>query len=117
MLEFLDIANEIVILLTSLLGLIGTGIGAYLAAKNWMKAIKEKTYKEHWELIMEMADAAMIEAEASKASGEEKKKIVLDSISAAAIAAGINIQDFIEQLNHYIDQTIVFVNKMKSKVD
>ena len=75
MFEFLDLANEIVVLITGLLGLIGTSIGTFFAIKNWIKFIKEKTNKEQWAMIMEMADAAMAEAEASKASGEKKKQL------------------------------------------
>lgn len=112
---FLGTANEVLALLTGLLGLIGTGIGTYFAIKNWIKALKEKTGKEQWAMIMEMADAAMTEAEQSAASGEDKKLMVLDTIAASTKAAGIDISDFTEQLNDYIDQTIAFVNKMKAK--
>jgi len=115
MLDFLNIANEVVVLITGLLGLIGTGESVYFAIKNWIKAMKEKTSKEQWALIMEMADAAMTEAEASKASSETKKQMVLDSISAAMKAANIDVTQFTEQLSDYIDQTIAFVNKMKAK--
>jgi hypothetical protein len=41
--------------------------------------------------------------------------MVLDSIAAATQAAGIDTQQFTEQLSLYIDQTIAFVNKMKKK--
>lgn len=113
MLDFLNVANEVIVLITGLLGLLGTGVGVFFAVKNWIKAMKEKTSKEQWALIMEMADAAMAEAEASVASGEDKKQIVMDSISTAMQAAGIEAEDFTKQLSDYIDQTIDFVNKMK----
>lgn len=113
--DFLEIANEVLVLLTGILGLVGTCIGTYFAIKNWFSTLKEKTNKERWAILMEMADAAMTEAEASLASGEEKKQLVMDSINAAATAAGINMQEFTEQLSSYIDQTIAFVNKMKDK--
>lgn len=115
MLEFLDIANEVIILLTGLLGLIGTGVGTYFAIKNWIKATKEKTDKERWEMIMEMADAAMAEAEASELAGEAKKQLVLDTITAALQATDVDITDFAEKLSLYIDQTISFVKKMQKK--
>lgn len=115
MFEFLEIANEIIILLAGLIGFIGTGIGTYYAIKNWITAFKTKTEAEKWALIMEMADAAMTEAEESNASGETKKQMVMDSLMAAMAAAGMNILDFTEQLSLYIDQTIDFVNKMKKK--
>jgi hypothetical protein len=111
---FLDVANSFIVLLTGLAGLVGTGIGVYFAIKNWYAAFKTKTNSEKWFLLMEMADAAMTEAEQSAKSGEDKKTMVLDSIAAAAKAAGIDAEEFTEQLNDYIDQTIAFVNKMKN---
>ena len=115
MFEWLEVANEVVVLITGLLGLIGTGTGVYFAIKNWQTAMKTKTKAEQWAIIMEMADAAMTEVEKSKLSGESKKEQVLSTLATTATAAGINITDFIEQLNLYIDQTITFVNKMKNK--
>jgi hypothetical protein len=111
---FFDTANGILVLLTGLIGLIGTSISTFFAIRNWVKALKEKTSKEQWELIMEMADAAMTEAEASHASSETKKQMVIDTLTAATKAAGIDIQNFAQQLSLYIDQTIKFVNKMKT---
>lgn len=64
---------------------------------------------------MHIADAAMTEAEASMLSGEDKKKLVIDTVKAGCKAAGIEMDDFIEQLSDYIDQTISFVNKMNKK--
>ena len=113
MLEFLDIANEIVILITSLLGLLGTGVGTFFAIRNWIKAMKEKTTREQWLLIMEMADAAMKIAEKSGASGADKKDMVIESIKASALAANLDLSMFLDQLSLYIDQTIDFVNNMK----
>ena len=62
---------------------------------------------------MSMTDAAMKEAEASQKSGEDKKKMVLDSVNAACKSAGLDMSLFLDQLNTYIDQTISFVNQMK----
>jgi phage-related minor tail protein len=64
-------------------------------------------------MIMNMADAAMKEAEASMKSGEDKKQMVIDSVKAGCKAAGVNLDEFIDQLGDYIDQTISFVNGMK----
>jgi hypothetical protein len=111
---FLDVANGFIVLITGLVGLVGTGIGVYFAIKNWFAAFKTKTKSEKWSLLMEMADAAMAEAEMSAKSGEDKKTMVLDAIAAATKAAGIEAGEFTEQLSDYIDQTIAFVNKMKS---
>ena len=114
MTEWINTANGIITLITGLVGLIGTGIGAYFAIKNWIKLVKEKNANEIWKMIMEMADAAMKEAEASMKSGETKKQLVIDSVKASCKAAGINIDLFIDQLSDYIDTTIKFVNDMKA---
>jgi lipopolysaccharide export LptBFGC system permease protein LptF len=112
---FLDTANSILVLLTGLLGLIGTGAGVFFAIKNWVANIKTKNSQEIWFMLMEMADAAMTEAEQSKASGEDKKTMVIDIIQASAKASNLNIDEFADQLDLYIDQTIAFVNKMQKK--
>ena len=111
--EFLTAANELIVLLTGLLGLIGTGIGTYFAIKNWFSVLKNKSAQEAWQMIMEMADAAMTEAEKSGKAGADKKEAVVQIVSAATKAAGIDMSLFLGQLNDYIDQTITFVNKMK----
>jgi cadmium resistance protein CadD (predicted permease) len=112
---FMGTANEFIALLTGLLGLISAGVGLYFAIKNWCSAIKERTSAERWKLIMEMADAAMKEAEATAASGEDKKTIVINAVNAACLAAGIDSKDFAEQLDQYIDQTIEFVKRMNQQ--
>ena len=113
--EFLSTAEGIISLITSLVGLIGTGIGAFFAIKGWVKAFKEKDAKQKWALLMEIADAAMKEAEKSGASGADKKQMVIDACKAGCKAAKINLDDFIDQLVDYIDQTIAFVNDMSKK--
>lgn len=112
---FLDTANSVLVLLTGLVGLIGSGVGAYFAIRNWITALKTKNSNEIWKMIMEAADAAMTEAEASGLSGADKKSMVIDIISASTKAAGIDISLFADQLDDYIDQTIAFVNKMNKK--
>ena len=113
MTDWINTANGIITLITGLVGLIGTGIGAYFAIKNWIKLVKEKNANEIWKMIMEMADAAMKEAEKSCKTGADKKTMVIESVKASCKAAGIDIDLFIDQLADYIDQTISFVNKMK----
>lgn len=110
--EWLTTANGIITLLTGLLGLIGTGVGAFYAVKNFITLNKEKNKNEIWVLIMSMADAAMKEAEASGKSGEDKKAMVIDMIKASCKAADLNLDLFIDQLSDYIDDTIKFVNNM-----
>lgn len=108
-------AEQIITLITGLLGLIPTAIAAYFAIKNFIEVTKERSSKEIWALIMSLADAAMKEAEQSLKDGESKKQMVIDSVKAGCKAAGVNIDDFIDQLSDYIDQTIDFVNCMNNK--
>ena len=105
----------IVELATALVGLIGTGIGAFFTVKGFIKAFKEKDAKQKWALIMEMADAAIKEAEKTGAAGADKKTMVIESVKASCKAAGVNLDTFIDQLSDYIDQTISFVNDMTKK--
>lgn len=112
--EFIASAEGIISLITGLVGLIGTGVGAFFAIKNFIAATKEKSAKEIWALIMEIADAAMKEAEKSNKSGAAKKEMVIEAVKAGCKAANINIDLFIDQLVDYIDQTIGFVNDMKA---
>lgn len=111
--DWITTANGIITLITGLVGLIGTGIGTYFAIKNWITVFKTKNAQEVWAMIMEMADAAMKEAEASMKDGETKKQMVIDSVKAGCKAAGVDADLFIEQLSDYIDSTIKFVNGMK----
>lgn len=117
MAEWLTTANGIITLVTGLVGLIGTGIGAFFAIKNWITVLKTKNSQEIWTLIMEIADAAMAEAERAAREGRldkaAKKQTVIDAVKAGCKAAGINLDVFIDQLSDYIDQSIEFFNNMK----
>jgi hypothetical protein len=42
MTEWITTANGIITLVTGLVGLIGTAIGAYFAIKNWITVLKTK---------------------------------------------------------------------------
>ena len=108
-------AEQIITLITGLLGLIPTAIAAYFAIKNFIAVTKEKSSKEIWALIMSLADAAMKEAEKSLQDGETKKQMVIDSVKAGCKSAGIDLDMFIDQLSDYIDDTIDFVNCMNNK--
>ena len=112
MAEWITTANGIITLITGLLGLIGTGVGAYYAVKNFITLTKEKSKNEIWGMIMTIADSAMREAEATGKSGADKKAMVIESVKAGCNAAGLNIDAFVDQLSNYIDDTISFVNKM-----
>ena len=111
--NWLETANGIVTLISALIALIGTGIGVYLAVKNFIKLMKSNTKEQNWKLIMKIADAAMETAEKSGKKGADKKQMVIESVKASCKAAGIDADEFIDQLVDYIDQTIAFVNSMK----
>lgn len=111
--DWITTANGLIALITGLCGLIGTGIGAFLTIKSFIKATKEKSAKEIWALIMEMADAAIVEAEKSLKSGADKKSMVIESVKASCKAAGIDISVFIDQLSDYIDSCVKFANNFK----
>ena len=111
--EFIEIVQEILPLITGLVGLISTGIATYFAIVNYVKELKTKKAVEIWSLIMTMADAAMKEAEASQLNGEGKKQLVIDAVKAGLLAAGLDITDFLDQLSSYIDDTIKFTKEMQ----
>lgn len=113
--EWITTINGLIALITALLGLIGTGVGAFFAIKNFIKGLKEKNKTEIWSLVMSMADAAMKEAEKSGKNGVEKKEMVIASIKAGCEAANLDISTFIDELSAYIDQTIAFVNDITKK--
>lgn len=112
--EWIEILNDIVTMLTGLVGLIGTGVGAFYAIKNFIKLTKEKSKNEIWAMIMNAADAAMREAESTHQDGADKKTMVMNTVKAGCEAAGLDISMFIDQLSTYIDDTIDFVNKMNT---
>ena len=111
--EWLKIANGILTLISALIALIGTGTGVFFAIKNFIKLMKSNTKEQNWKLIMKIADTAMKTAETSGKNGADKKQMVIESVKASCKAAGIDADQFIDQLADYIDQTIAFVNSMK----
>ncbi len=112
MIEIISNMNEWILFLCSLLSLLSAACGAFFAVKNWITVLKTKQDADIWILVMEIADTAMKEAEASKTSGENKKSMVIDAVKAGAAASGLDVSKFLDQLDLYIDQTIDFVNKM-----
>lgn len=111
----METLNQVITLIVGLAGLISAAVSAFFAIKNFIKVVKEKDAKNIWNMIMELADAAMKEAEASQLKGEDKKQMVINAVKAGCKSAGLDIDDFIDQLSAYIDQTIGFVNDMKNK--
>ena len=111
--EWLETANGILTLISALIALIGTGTGVFFAIKNFIKLMKSNTKEQNWKLIMKIADTAMKTAETSGKNGADKKQMVIESVKASCKAAGIDADQFVDQLAEYIDQTIAFVNSMK----
>jgi hypothetical protein len=105
--------EAILSLLTGLIGLISGGIGVYFAFKNLIVKIKAQSKTENWNLLMSIADSAMREAEKSTKKGADKKTMAMDIIKASCTTAGLDINQFIDQVDTYIDETIAFVNSMK----
>jgi hypothetical protein len=112
--DFLNTANEVIVLITGLLGLVSSMVSVFFLIRSFLKNMKNNTLSENWKLIMKIADAAMIEAEASMKSGEEKKQIVMDSVKEGCKAAGINIDAFIDQLDAYIEECIKFAKGLNN---
>ena len=113
--DWITTVNGLIALITGLCGLVGTGIGAFFAIKNFIKATKEKSAKEIWAMIMKIADAAMKEVEHSTMSGADKKATVMNTVKDACKEAGIEIDAFIDQLSAYIDECIKWFNGMNEK--
>ena len=113
--DWITTVNGLIALITGLVSLISAGVAGFFAVRNFIRANKEKSAKEIWNLIMNMADAAMKQAEVSQKAGAEKKQMVIDMVKEGCKAAGVNIDDFLDQLSSYIDQAISFVNDMTKK--
>jgi len=104
--EWISTINGLITLITALIGLIGTGVGAFFAAK-------EKSFNELKTMVFSMADAAMKEYEHSTLKGADKKKAVIESVKASCKAAGVDLDLFLDQLDSYIDSCIDWYNGMK----
>ena len=113
--DFLKTAEGVMSLIVSLVSLVSAGIGAFFAIKSTIEKNKGKSFAQIWKLLMEIADSAMKEAEASSKAGAEKKELAINIVNAAAKAAGIDITPFTEQLSDYIDQAIKFANDISKK--
>ena len=110
----MEMAMEIISLLTGLVGLISAGVTAFFAVKTFIQSFKDKKATEIWELVMALADIAMAEAEKNtELDADGKKQQVMNMAKAGLEAAGLDITDFLVRLDKYIDDTIKFTNKMQ----
>ena len=113
--EWIGTVQGIITLIISLVSLISGGVTAFIGIRSLIKSMKEKSFKENWETIKALADAAMKEYEHSALKGAAKKTAVINSVKAGAHAAGINIDLFLDQLSAFIDQSISWYNNMQNK--
>lgn len=112
--DWITTANGLIALLTGLCGLIGTGIGAFFAIRNWVKLMKQKSAKEVWDTIMTAADAAMQEVEHLDVYGGDAKQMVIGMVKKSCLSMGLDISSFVDQLGAYIDDCIKFHNNMNA---
>jgi phosphopantothenate synthetase len=89
---------------TNLISVVAAAIAAVIGlVVTIVKLVKNK----NWEKLKEIADAAMVKAEASGKAGKEKLQIALDAIQAGAKEAGITISDsLLEAIKQYIEAAI-----------
>ena len=117
--EWLSNANAFIVLITGLITLIGTGVGAFFAIRNWFKVVKQKKASEIWDMIMSIADGAMKEAEKLAKEGlldkGKKKEYAIGIVKASCKSAGIDLDTFIDQLMKYVDDCIAWHNGMSGK--
>lgn len=110
--EFITTANGLIALITALVSLIATGISVFVAIRQLLKNLKNKTFADNWAFIQNVAKAAMEKAEETGAAGADKKKMVITAVEAGCKEAGIDVEPFIEQLDAFINNSITFVNSL-----
>ncbi len=114
--DWITTDNGLIDLITGLVGLITTGISTYFAIKAWIKATKDKSAQDLWNMIQEIAKTAIDEVEHSGITGSKnKKEAAMEIIKKSCKAAGLEIDAFLEQLSEYIDDCVKFYNDMRKK--
>lgn len=108
--DFITTANGLIALITALFSLILTGISIFVAIKQLLKNVKNKSFADNWAMIQNIAKAAMTEAEKTGASGADKKAQVIAAVEAGCKEAGVDITPFVNQLDAFINNSITFVN-------
>ncbi len=108
----METAQAIMSLISVGVGILATGIPLIITI---VKLFKDKTASQNWKTIMSIADTCIKEAEKSGKSGSDKKKMVIDMVKSSCKSQGIDADNFLDQLDAYIDQCIDFVNKVSNK--
>ena len=109
--EIINNANAIVALISAVVGLISAGIPLGIIIYNLFKG---KNKKEVFEILKDMATAAIVSAEASGKAGADKKTMVIEAVKAGAAAKGINVTPFMTQLDAFIEQSVATNNAFKN---
>lgn len=104
-------ANAIVALISAVVGLISAGIPLGIVVYNLFKG---KSKKEVFEILKDIATAAIVSAEASGKAGADKKTMVIEAVKAGASSKGINVDPFLAQLDAFIEQTVATNNAFKN---
>ena len=109
--DIINNANAIVALISTVVGLISAAIPLGIIIYNLFKG---KNKKEIFETIKDMANAAIVSAEASGKAGADKKTMVIEAVKASCAAKGIDITPFLDQLDAFIDQAVATNNAFKN---
>ena len=102
--------NVLLTLIITGVTLLGTLVG--VGNKLWQE-IKIIAKNKDLKKIMEIADAAMKQAEESGKSGAEKEEMAIEIIRATTKTLGIEFN--IDEVVQYIKDTIAFVNQISRK--
>lgn len=106
----MEMAMAVVALISAIAGLIPGLVAAVVAI---VKLFKDKNAGEVWKTVMSIADAAMQAAEHSGKNGADKKEMAMEIIKASCKSQGIDIDNLVDQISVYIDETIRLYNDFK----
>ena len=102
--------NMLLTLIITGITLIGTLIGVGIKLWGAMKLIAKN---KDWKKIMQIADTAMKQAEASGKKGADKETMVIEIVEASCRELGIEFD--VKEVVNYIKETIDFVNVLVKK--
>lgn len=106
-------AMEIVGLISAIVGLVGAIIALIPTIIKVVRLGKEIIKNKDWNKIKEIANAAMIAAEAKYKEGSDKKEAVIDAVKQACFEANIPLDEgVLDNLVEYIDTIISYHNNM-----
>ena len=106
--QWVEFISTIIGALIALCALIPAAVAL---VRFFIKSIKDK----NWKAILEIADKAILAAEASGKSGADKKQMVIDAVVAGCKAANVDIDESqLEALADYIDKIIANHNALSA---